>query len=535
MPALIVPVDNSKDWPSLGPEVAAWMREWLVHGPGDLRGEPYRLDAEKEWLLRRLYEVFPEGHARAGRRRFRRSAISLRKGSAKTEFAAAIAIAELSEDGPVRCVEWEDGIGGRVPVGGPVTDPYIPLIASTEEQSSELAFEAMRVMINDGRLNNRFRVFLDRIEREDGSGRAVSVAAAPRARDGARTTFQIADESHRLTLPSQREAWRVMIANTMKRKVADPWSLETTTSYGPGEQSVAESTFEYAHSLKDKEASDTTMFFFHRDASQKHDIEDPGELRDAIVEASGPVAGWSDIEGIASLFADPTNDVTLLRRLWLNQVVRGAARAFDVEKWKGLVEPVPISRGSLVCLGFDGAVRRDSTALVACEVDTGKLELIGLWERPVNAEDEWEIDRNVVDQAVRAAFEHYDVWRLYADPPYWESYIDAWSGEYGDKRVIHWWTNRWRPVSYAVRAFTSALDAGELSHTGDDDLTRHIGNAVRRETNIRDDEDRPLWSICKERPDSPKKMDAGMAAVLAFEARGDAVAAGVRRRVKWLV
>lgn len=534
MPALVVPPDDDTVWPTLGGQLSNWMQENLVFGPGDLRGEKYRLDLEKEWLLRRLYEVYPEGHPQEGRRRFRRAAISLRKGSAKTEFAAALAIAELSDDAPVRCTGFTDGIGGRVPVGGSVTDPYIPLIASTEEQSSELAFAAMRVMIEEGRLEGKFRVFLDRIERADGTGRAVSVAAAPRARDGARTTFQLADESHRLVMPQQREAWRVMLANTMKRKIADPWSLETTTSYGPGEQSVAESTFEYAKSLEGPAATESTLFFFHREASEEHDIDTPEGLRDAIVDASGPVEEWSDIEGIASLFADPTNDVTLLRRLWLNQRVRGAERAFDLELWKELVDPVSISPGSFVCLGFDGAVKRDSTALVAIDIESGKLELLGMWERPQFAPDDWEVDRAEVDRAVRSAFERYDVYRMYADPPYWESYVNAWAGEFGKDVVIEWWTNRWKDICYAVRAFSTAIESGSVSHTGDERLTMHVGNSVRRKTNIRDEQDEPLWAICKERPDSLKKMDGAMAAVLANEARGDAVASGVQRAVGWL-
>jgi hypothetical protein len=58
------------------------------------------LDDEKRGLIYRMYEVFPRRHAQAGRRRFKRVALSLRKGSAKTELAAWIAICELHPDGP---------------------------------------------------------------------------------------------------------------------------------------------------------------------------------------------------------------------------------------------------------------------------------------------------------------------------------------------------------------------------------------------------------------------------------------------------
>ena len=45
MSTLIVPEDR-RDWPTLGPQIVAVMAETLVHGPGDLRGEPARLDNE---------------------------------------------------------------------------------------------------------------------------------------------------------------------------------------------------------------------------------------------------------------------------------------------------------------------------------------------------------------------------------------------------------------------------------------------------------------------------------------------------------
>jgi hypothetical protein len=38
-----------------------------------------------------------------------------------------------------------------------------------------------------------------------------------------------------------------------------------------------------------------------------------------------------------------------------------------------------------------------------------------------NADDDWEVPEDEVDQLVAYAFETWDVWRLYADPPYWES------------------------------------------------------------------------------------------------------------------
>ena len=182
---LSVPPLEEKPWPTLGPQVCAFIESFLVFGPGDLLGEPARLDPEKRALIYRMYEIYPQGHPQAGRRRFKRVAISLRKGSAKTEFAAWIAAAELHPDGPVRC-DGFDSDGNPVGVG--VTDPYIPMVAYTEEQTEELAYGALRVILEYSQLANDFDSGLERIMRKDCSGKATALSAAPSARDGARTT-----------------------------------------------------------------------------------------------------------------------------------------------------------------------------------------------------------------------------------------------------------------------------------------------------------------------------------------------------------
>jgi len=57
-------------------------------------------------------------------------------------------------------------------------------------------------------------------------------------------------------------------------------------------------------------------------------------------------------------------------------------------------------------------------------------------------------------------------------------------------------------------------------------FARHVKNTVRRKITAKDADGRPLWGISKDRPDSPRKIDAAAAAVISWEARGDAIAKG---------
>jgi phage terminase large subunit-like protein len=521
-------------FPTLGPALCEWIEANLVFGPGDLRGQQAQIDDEKRALLCRMYEVYPKDHPQAGRRRFKRCGISVRKGSAKTEFAAWVAAAELHPDAPVRCVDWRYDKKARTwePIGGGVTDPYIPLVAYTEEQSEDLAYGALRAILSSEAcpIRSDFDIGLERIMRKAGDGKAVALATAPDARDGARTTFQHFDETHRFTLPRLVKAHQAMLANIPKRRLADAWSLETTTAPEPGTGSVAEATMEYARSVASGVITDSRLFFFHREAGSEHDITTEEGVRAAVLEASGPVAVWSDIDSIVDMWRDPTTDRSYFERVWLNRLVKASSQAFDVEAWKKLAAPNPVKDGALIVIGFDGAQTGDSTALVAEDVFSGYQWLAGLWEKPtgLRSDQPWRVPAADVDEAVRALFKRFKVWRMYADPPYWQEWVAKWAGEFGEDRVIEWYTNRRRQMSAALENYDTAIREGSIHHDGNKDLARHIGNARRLDLPWLDEQGKHLWLIQKERPDSPFKIDAAMASVLCREARTDAIKSGVK-------
>ena len=512
-------------YPTLGNQVCDWIEQNLVFGPGDLRGQPAVLDDEKRALICRLYEVYPRKHANAGRRRFRRGGISLPKGLAKTEMAAWLAACELAPDAPVRCVGWNR----NEPIGGPVSDPYVPLVAYTEEQSDELAYGALRAILEESPIADQFDIGLERILRKHGDGKAVSLSSSPTARDGARTTFAVMDETHWWTLPRLKQAHQTMINNLAKRKIADPWMLEITTAPEPGTGSVAEATMDYAKAVADGHISDSSLFFFHRQASDEHDLTTRDGARAAVIEASGPAAAWRDIDHIVGIWSDPTTDRAFWERVWCNRLVQSSLQAFSVARWKALAKPSePPSDGTLIVVGFDGAMFHDSTGIVCEDVETGHQWVAGLWERPVTLPKgiDWQVPAEEVDAVMRDLFARYDVWRLYADPPYWKSWIAKWSADFGSERVIEWWTNRRRQMTLALESFDTAIKEGTLSHDGDPRLTRHIGNSKRADLPQKDEQGKATWLIRKERSDSPQKIDLAMAAVLAHEARTDAIAAG---------
>src|SRR5690606_22105418 len=134
------------------------------------------------------------------------------------------AAAELHPDAPVRFTGWRGKRGTELAQGRGVTDPFVVLVAYTEEQSDELAYGALRIILERSPIVGDFDLGLERILRRGGDGKAVSLSGSPNARDGARTTFQVFDETHWHTLPRLIRAHQTMMANLPKRKIAEAWA-----------------------------------------------------------------------------------------------------------------------------------------------------------------------------------------------------------------------------------------------------------------------------------------------------------------------
>jgi hypothetical protein len=508
---LLLPPMDAEPWPTLGDQVCDWVEVHLVHGPGDVLGRPVTLTDEERLLLYRLYEVYPRGHDQEGRRRFKRAVYSRRKGARKTELAAWIAIAEGDPTAPVRCDGFRKDRGGWVPVGRPIRDPYIPMVATTEEQSEDLAYGSAKAILENCELGNSYLIGEERIMHRDTPGELKAVASAPSARDGARTSFQHFDETHLFASERLKNAHATMLRNVPKRVDADPWSLETTTMYAPGEESVAEMSHLYALEIEAGNVQDPRLLFDHRQAAERHDLDTKSGLRAAIVEASGDALLWTDVESVAAQYLEAAANrddgaKNEFRRYWLNQRRSLAHRAFPPDLWAGRRGRRDVE--GPVVLSFDGSYRRDSTGIVGCTVEENPhLFVVAAWERPPR-DHRWRTPRAEVEAELERAMDDYDVVELAPDPFGWHHEVEEWEQTYGDTVVV-FETNQPTRMGPACDEFTQALRNGEFTQDGDQRLARHIGHCVEQR--------RGRWTlVTKEHPDSPLKIDLAVGAIVAF-------------------
>ena len=211
----------------------------------------------------------------------------------------------------------------------------------------------------------------------------------------------------------------------------------------------------------------------------------------------------------------------------MNRITVSNETAVNIKHWDRQGDPKwKVAPKRRIVIGVDGARFHDSLAIVATDVNHNFQWPIGIWERPPDADDDYEHPFDEIDATFAHAMDTWDVWRVYIDPQYISELVADWQGTYGEKRVIKWLTHRTRPAAFMVRSYVEAITSKTLIHDDDPVMRRHIAQTRRKVTKIRDDNGRPLYIVQKDGPNSPRSIDAFMAGALSWEARTDCIAAG---------
>lgn len=525
--------------PTLGRHVLRWIKSNLIVPDGPLAGSPLVLTPEQQRFVLRFYEVDPRGgeHAIAdgalrNARLVRRAVLSRPKGWGKSPILAALCITEALAD--VVPDGWD--AHGR-PVGRPWHSlgfkPKTQVIAASEDQTVN-TWDPLLEMCREGPVARNYAIEPLETFVSVPRGRIEFTTSAARSREGFRPVFSALD---------QTESWVPSIggptlAATVRRNLTKTGgsSLETPNAFIPGEGSVSERSWEAWKLQQDGKSKTTGILFDHREAPPETDPADRDSLLAGLRYVYGDSA-WVDLERVIADYWDPNTDPQDARRFYLNQITHASDAWLSQPEWAGCADATKVvADRESITLGFDGSRSRargttDATALIGCRVSDGHLFELGVWEQPAGpAGTNWQVPVSEVDAAVASAFSRYNVVGFFADPAKWETQIAAWEARYHDRlkvkatrdHPIEWWMTGGRSglIVRALEQFHSAVVDHELTHDGSFALTRHVLNAHRRPS-------RSGIQIAKEHPDSARKIDAAVASVLAWQARLNAVAAGV--------
>lgn len=514
------------EFPTLGYQVADWIEARCAIPDRELIGSPFLLTDEQLRFLLHFYRIDPPTGLFVA---YRGAQLTRPQKWGKGPMAAALVCAEAQ--GPVKFDGWD---AAGEPVGRPWATPLIQVTAVSEDQTANV-YSVLLPMIELGALHGELDdTGLGRINLPAG-GRIEPVTAAAKSRLGQRLTFAVQDQTESWVQSNGGRA----LADNQRRNIAGMggrW-LSTPNAWDPTENSVAQYTAEHER-----------QGVYHDDIEPADalKIRNKAERRRALRTVYGDsvsgtrngkargVKPWIDLDRIdAEIEALLPRDPAQAERFFLNRKHAAGAKAFDPARVDDLATEDAPKLGELIVIGVDGARFVDALGVIATSVATGQQWPIGIWERPEGADDDYEHPFDEVDGAMTEAFQQYDVWRAYIDPQYIDHLVTKWQGRWGEKRVIEWFTNRPRQMAWAVRKFSDAVSAGDWTHNGDEQFVRHMKNAVRRKTNVRDEDHREMHVIAKDKPDSPRKIDAAAAAVLSWEARGDAISAGAKPKPKY--
>jgi hypothetical protein len=542
--------------PTIGYAVIGWIEStlWRPDGVQEL----LKLTPEQQNFVLHFYAVEVASRDAFGRVvwRFkcRRGVLRRAKGWGKSPFLGAIALAELC--GPVLPVDIdEDGH----PFAEPHPMPWV-VIAGVSETQTKNTTDAIRAMAGNPDFVDLYGVDIGmtRILTPAG-GKLVAVTASASTAEGGRYTFAIMDETHHWTASNRGHD----LADVIRRNLGkvDGRSIETTNAHEPGRDSTAEKSYLAFLAILEGRSIADGILYDSRQAPDDVNIADRSAVEAALAIAYGD-SHWVNLDRIIREFYDPDLPPEQARRFYLNQIVAAADSWVSPAEWHGnragegerpAIEPLrlgdPTRRnadGDVVTLGFDGSLTDDSTALVAVRVDDGAPFLLAIWEKPEGPSGQgWAVPKEEVREAVEWAFGHLDVVAFFSDVAYWETDVDAWRDEYNERLLVKattrhavGWDMRGHQMdtTRAVEALHRNITDRELpwrAHelyagsskglAAHEILTRHVLNARRRPNR---------WGVAfgKETRESPKKVDALAALVLARLARTRVLGEGALKK-----
>lgn len=518
MTSVLAPADRLATLPegipalTLGFGVAKWMMANLRQPNGPRAGKAFvPTDGQIRFLL--WWYALDE----AGNWLFHHAVRRMAKGSGKSPFAAALAIAEFC--GPVRFDRWDSDDRGGV-VGKPVAMPLVQ-IAATAESQTENTMRMVRAFAPKGsKVATRYGLDPGKQQyNRSPEGTLRVLTSSSHAAEGAEASFTVADETEWWVPGNGGPGFHGTLIDNLTKSGSR--MVETCNAWTPGIGSVAEQSWDAWVAQEEGTFPDGQRTLYDaRVASPDTDLADDESLTEALRWVYQD-CWWQDITPIKARIWSPNAAEDESRRKYLNQPTASAYAWVTPQEWSRLADTTHlVPDGADIVLFFDGSKSRDATALVGCEVATGHVFTLGVWEPNPTHDSGDTVNAEEVDATVAAAHERYTVLAHFSDVREWESFaLTEWPQRHGDDLLL-WaapssrppqpiaWDMRSHTVEFAraAEACHEEITSGEFTHDGDSRTARHVGNAHRHPT-------RGMVSISKESPDSPRKIDAAVCVI----------------------
>jgi len=379
------------------------------------------------------------------------AALAIGRGNAKSTLCGAMACYRLFTKS-----EWQ-----------------IDILAVDERQSGIIGGICTKIVQRHPELEKRAQVFKDHLV--VGSSELCWLPANAAALEGRTPDATFCDEGGRL----DHEVFEVARFSNSKK----PWAqLFLVGTPGPNPANVLAEFRQYAL----EHPGDTSQAFMEFSAdrwqSENHPLDcDDHDGKPGCLSAANPALGdWLTHASLLSNLPPKTSEAHWRRVVLIHWGVSNTEPPLPPGLWNGLATGDKIPAGADVVLAFDGSYSgTDATVLLAATVDkVPHLEIVGVWQRPPEADSSWRVPVLEVEQAIRDACGKWNVTEVAADSYRWARSLEVLAAE--GVPIVEFPQTVSR-MAAATSSFLTACRNGQVSHDGSPTLADHLHNAVLTE------------------------------------------------------
>jgi phage terminase large subunit-like protein len=377
-------------------------------------------------------------------------------------------------------------------------------IAAEKEQARIVFSDTKKTIEANPELLELTKIYRDAIEVISTGSVYRVLSAESYSKEGLSPTSIFADELH---AHQSRELFDVMsLAMGARGNQAHMVAITTAgvKTDRTGQDSIAYNLYQYGQKVSRGEVVDPSFFMAWWEAPPESDHRDPETWRLAN-PGYGDICDAADFESAVRRTPEPE-----FRTKRCNQWVSSATGWLPTGSWEACAGEVDLTDKDYI-IGFDGSFSGDSTVLVGATVEEQpQVFLIKAWEKDIQIhDDQWRVDILDVENTIREYVKaNPRIKEIACDPYRWSRSMEVLQEE-GYPIVEYPSTNARRMVPACARFADAVLD-GKMIHDGDPLLARHLSNAVVKVDNLGP-------RIVKENRNSNRRIDAAVAAVIAFD------------------
>jgi phage terminase large subunit-like protein len=378
-------------------------------------------------------------------------------------------------------------------------------VAAEKEQARIVFQDAKRTVEASPELSAITKLYRDAIELPSFNSVYRVLSAESVTKEGLNPTTVIFDELH---AQPDRELFDVFsLAMGSRGKLASLIAITTAgvRSDRSGRDGIAFNLYQYGQKIARGEEKDDTFFMAWWESEGDHRLR---ETWDEANPGFGDLNAESDFE--SAIRRTPEAEFRIKR---CNQWVSSVETWLPAGSWDECAGEVTLTDDDEIVLGFDGSYNGDASVIVGAVVpkvegDPVKVFLVKAWEKDLEHDpDDWRVDIGEVEDTVIDFCAKHRVREIACDPFRWQRSMEVLENK--GLPVVSFPQSPQRMIKACARFYDAVAD-GKLVHDGDPLLSRHISNTAVKLT--------PAGPhIKKENPNSPRKIDAAVAAILAHD------------------